>query len=453
MWERLNQDWQRSPAWSASTSAFGSGDMTAAIAVAVLGIPALLIGTDIFGQAGLGPDQLLLMAPLGILAGGFLLGVTGRMAAANGSAGGWLFRPAFGSLPASVMALVRLALTLAWGALVLRIASDWVLNGAEALEWSIPDYLPLAVLGGLALLLTITGPVWTVQRVVRPILFWATVVVVLVATWRILALPGTGRTGRSDADFLLGLDLMFALALLWTPFATDLGRFAQRDEEAGTSLGYGFVIASMLAVVGGAVIGMNLGGFPSDLSLFAPAWAGGVLAIVWVLALEGDEGFSFTTSSTMSLLAAIPWIPGVVMAVIAGGATIAGAMFLDIAYLRSVADLALIGYTASMGVVLADYYVVRSRDYQADALYRWRGYSWFNLWGVVAWVGTVVLASWLRPLGPDPLRRLAVKIPAGEVRDFPVVMFSLIVAFVAYTVLGMFVGRVQDRQYQMRGIR
>ena len=102
-----------------------SSDFTAAMTLFVAGVPALLIGSELALQ-GVGLGQMILAAPLGVLMGALVMGLLGRQAAASGVASAYLARAAFGTFGSMLFGLARMAMTLAWAALTLRVAAGWV---------------------------------------------------------------------------------------------------------------------------------------------------------------------------------------------------------------------------------------------------------------------------------------------------------------------------------------
>ena len=116
-----------------------SSDFSSAMALFVAGIPSLLIGAELAGS-GLGFGQLILAAPIGAILGAAIVGLLGRQAAASGAPGAYLARGPFGSLGGALFNLGRLALTLVWAALVIKIAAGWVETALSAFNVAIPEY-------------------------------------------------------------------------------------------------------------------------------------------------------------------------------------------------------------------------------------------------------------------------------------------------------------------------
>src|SRR3990170_5887104 len=86
-----------------------SSDVTALVASAVMGLPALYLGARLSDPAifGLSPTQLLLGLPLGVLVGAALMGSTAWMSAYLGVPGVRLLRPALGGLASWPAGLLR----------------------------------------------------------------------------------------------------------------------------------------------------------------------------------------------------------------------------------------------------------------------------------------------------------------------------------------------------------
>jgi purine-cytosine permease-like protein len=450
MWERLLRAWPRNPVWSSHES-LATSDLTAAIAVAVIGLPALVIGADILGPSGLGVEQMILAAPLGAVAGGFLIAVVARIGAITGAGGVWLFRPAFGTLPSMMVSLVRLGVTAAWGALVLRWTGAWFVEAMANVGFELSLWVPVAVLGAVALLGALAGPLSLVKAVIRRYFFWATILAVVAAAFWIIDLPAGGDQPSGSQGFISGIDLILALTLIWTPYATDLAPFAHREDEAANSLGFGFAAAALLAVVGGALLTDRLGGFPSDLSVVADGWLGAAVAVAWLLAAHLDDGFGLSVSSTGSLMGLVPGIPGTFLAPLATVISVSGALLLDSQLLREIADLSIMGLAAAVGILLADFYVVRRRDYRPDDLFRWRGgYRWFGLLGLLIWLLVMLAVGWLHPLGPQQVRGFLDALPGGDVAGVPPTILALGLGFITYGGFG-FMATERVRTFSLRG--
>jgi hypothetical protein len=351
------------------------------------------------------------------------------------------------------MALVRLVVTLTWGAIALKWAGDRLGAAAASFGPSIDARIPVFVIGLVALIGTLAGPSTVAQKVIRRWLYWATVVAVVVMAWRLLSLPLEESASPPTANFLLAFDLMVSFALILLPYATDVVPFARREEEAAQSVSFAFGVAGMLALVGGAILAHRLGGVPEDFLGLAVGGLGAALAIGWILAAHLDDGYTFTTPATSSLLAVVPWIPGWFLAAVASGGAVAGSLYLDMVLLRQVADIALIGYAAAIGVLLADFYLISDRYYQPDQMFKWRGYGFINPLGVVSWLLAVAFVLGLHPTGPDQVRIWLEGYTSRRVAGLPDVSVALVASFSVYAGLGIIVGRIRARTFPIRGLK
>lgn len=428
-----------------------SPDFTAAMTLFVAGIPSLLIGAELAGR-GVGLGQLILAAPIGVVAGALLMGLLGRQAAGSGAPGAYLGRPAFGSLGGLIFSLVRIGFTLAWAALVLQIAGRWAVVAMSTWDISLPLVVSMSILALLGVAAFIPGPRWSTRALLRKRVFAVAIVVLLIAAWRILSNADASSEGTASGSFMLAFDAVLGLAVLWSTIGSDIAAFAHRDEEAATGLGYGFAIASLLFVLAGAAFASRLGGVDSDLTLLGTGTLGAILALLWVPLMEVDGFGGLTASTAWSAETVLPWIPPRALMVLAGGGALAGAIILDYETLRGVADLGLSLITPAIGVILVDAFLVRGGSYSADELYRWHGdYGFINLIGLASWVSGAAMTLWLRPKSAA-VREWLPNWPGDGPGGLPGILIGLVTSAVIYFVVGKLIYDKSARRHRLRRI-
>lgn len=428
-----------------------SSDFTAAMTLFVAGIPALLVGAELSG-VGIGMGQLILAAPLGALAGAFLVGLLGKQAAASGAPGAYLGRPAFGSIGNILFAIGRLALTLSWAALIVQIAGRWIGSAVSTWNLSVPLVASMAALATLAIAAFIPGPLWSSRILLRKRIFGIAIVVLLIAAWQILSGADATSEGAVRGNFLVAFDAVLGLSILWSTIGSDIAGFAHRDDEAATGLGYGYAIATLLFVLGGGAFASQLGGVDSDLTLLGTGTVGAILALLWVPLMEVDGLGGLVASSAWSAESILPGVPPRVLLVLAGGGAFVGGFLVDHEMLRALADVALSVVAPAVAVILTDAYLVRGGSYSADDLFRWHGnYGFLNLIGLASWATGTAVAIWLRPVEGVVLEWLPDW--AGDGRTgLPGILIGLLVGGVVYLAMGKLVlGRVA-RTYRVRGM-
>jgi purine-cytosine permease-like protein len=447
----IKKGWTRGPFGYRDAQLEGA-DFTAALTLFVAGIPALLVGADLAAR-GIGFGQLILAAPIGALLGAAIVGLMGRKASASGAPSVYLSRPSFGSLGAVPLTLVRLVLTLAWGAVILSVSGEWLTAALATMGISLPDVVGPALVAALGTLLLTAGPAWMVHAFLRRRLFAIAIVVVLVAAWRVL--DGTaGEQGQPViGGFLNSVDEIFGLALLWLTVGGDIGGYGHREDDTATGIGFGFAVASLVFVLGGASIAARLGGFPVDLTVLSAGILGAVIALLWVPLMETDGFGGLAASGGFALESLVPGIPPLVLAVFAAAGSVVAAILVPLEDLRSWAALASVLFAPAVGVILSDAYILRPGSYMADHLYMWRGeYGLLNVAGVLSWVVGGLGALWIRPLGPPLVRDAITPFFGGGLPGLPVLLIGVVGTGILYLGLGWAVLRRRAGVHHLRGV-
>jgi purine-cytosine permease-like protein len=426
-----------------------SSDFTAAMTLFVAGVPAMVIGSEL-ALEGVGLGQMILAAPFGVLIGALVLGLLGRQAAASGVPSAYLGRAAFGSIGTMFFSLARLGLTIAWAAITLRVAAGWVHASLETWDVSFNDWGVVAIIAVLALAAFLPGPVWALSQLLRRRVFLVAIVVLLVATWRVLLGSDPISAESASGGFFETVDAVFGLAVLWAIVGGDFGGYGKREEETATGLGYGFVVSGLVFVMAGAALTQRLGGPPTDLLLFGAGTAGAVLALIWVPLMEVDGLGGLNASSTWSIETLVPGIPPRVLFVLVTGASVAGSVLLEMDVLRSAADVSLSLVASGLGVLLIDAYVMRGGAHSADELVRWRGeYGWLNPFGFLSWVVGAAVTLWLRPKS-DVTRDWLPTWPGDGPGGLPGLLIGFAVAALVYFVIGRLIFSATGRVYRLR---
>ncbi|HKX76551.1 MAG TPA: cytosine permease [Acidimicrobiia bacterium] len=446
----VRRGWTRGP-YGYREAQLDSGDFTAAMTLFVAGVPALLVGAELAGL-GVGLGQLILAVPLGALVGAFAIGLMGKKASAHGAPATYLARPSLGSLGAALFTLVRLALTVSWGGLILAVAGEWITAAFASIGVPIPTLVGPAIPAALAIVAMVGGPT-VLTGVFRRWIFWLAAIFTLAVAWLLVrrAAPETGEV--LAGGFLESVDAVLGLAMLWLAVGADLAGFGQREDDTASGLGLGFGIAALVFVLGGAAVAQQFGGFPTDLQVIGAGLLMAVLALLWVAVMETDGVAGIATSGGLSLESLVPGIPPLVLAVVAGGLSYVASVAVSVSELRDWATLATVVFAPGISVILVDAYIIRRGSYFVDDLYRWRGeYGLLNLAGLVSWVAGALLALIVRPVGPaivlEPLQRLVGEGNPG----LPTIFIGGIGAAVLYLGLGGLMLRRRAATYRLRGV-
>jgi nucleobase:cation symporter-1, NCS1 family len=213
-----------------------------------------------------------------------------------------------------------------------------------------------------------------------------------------------GPTG--ELPFGIGLDLAIALPISWLPLIGDYSRFAKKSRSGfiGSWLGY-FIGGTWMFTVG-LVLALATG--QSDPVPGMIVLGLGLPALIIVLLSTFTTAFMDVYSTAVSALNILPRMREKAGILFGGllGTGIALVFPMD----QYESFLLLIGATfvPYFGVVLADYFVLRGRKYDVEALYG-RGRYWYtggvNVLAIATYIAGVVMFRWLS--GDDPLGLLA----------------------------------------------
>jgi putative hydroxymethylpyrimidine transporter CytX len=242
-------------------------------------------------------------------------------------------------------------------------------------------------------------------------------------------------------SFWLAVDLVVALPISWFPLVADYSRFARDRRSAfwGTALGYFvpqvwfYALGAMLVLAAGVAFDPN-----APISPLLAAIAGltaGWVALLVLLVDETDEAFANVYSTAVSIQNLMPWLSqrGLIIAI--------SALVLVVAWVVPLHQyesfLLLIGsvFVPLLGLLAADYFVLRGQIYVVDELYQRGGHYWYtggvNWLAIITWI--IGLATYLAISGLPALPALGL---AGLAPWLGASLPSFIVAFVLYLALG-----------------
>lgn len=320
----------------------------------------------------------------------------------------------------------------------------------------LPSAYPLwvAVFTVLTLAMALAGPIAVTKRWLEPIAIWAALLASAWLTFQVFqnfpvgqfwAEPGKG------GSFWRGVDLVIALPISWFPLVADYSRFARTRRGAlwGTGTGYfvphvWFYILGALLLLAGTQINFTEPVVPL-LGAIAALTAGWIALLV-LLVVETDEAFANVYSTALSIQ---NWFPRLGQRALIGGVcAVVLLVALAVPLTQYESFLLLIGafFVPLLGVLAADYFVVRGQRYVAGDLYEPAGrYAYqggFNVeallvWavGIVAYIGLAglpigfgeIVGPWLG------IERLAI---GGLAPWLGGTLPSFVVVFVLHSLLG-----------------
>jgi len=365
-----------------------------------LGISFLVMVVGMFLVPGLGFSHALLAILVGAVIGNTLLGLGAVIGSATGLPTMVLLRAPLGIRGSYAPTVINVLQLIGWAALeviVMAQAADMLATRFLGLPGAYPIWVVLFT--ALGTLMAISGPVAVTKRWLQKVAVWAVLASTLWLTYAVLTQGDTSalsRPGTGEMPFWLAVDLVVALPISWFPLVADYSRFSRSQPVAfwGTSLGY-FVPHVWFYALGAAlVLALGVQGDPSApiaplLAAVAGLTAGG-FALLVLLVDETDEAFANLYSSAVSVQNIVPTAG--LRTIVLGISAIVLVIALAIPLAQYESFLLLIGsiFIPLFGVLAADYFVLRNRQYQADELLRGDGAYAFT--GGVHWAG---IATWL----------------------------------------------------------
>jgi putative hydroxymethylpyrimidine transporter CytX len=335
-----------------------------------------------------------LVAGLGIILLGHLLGnvpmaLGGLIGSRQGVPAIVSTRGALGNRGSILPATLNIVQLVGWTAVMLWIggqaAAGLAGGGARAPAWTI-------ALGVLTTVWALAGHrAWRLlQRIGVMLLLGLSVVLTALALktygWReLLAARDTPAM-----PLMLGLDLVIAMPISWMPLVSDYTRFAATPGRGirGTWWGY-FIVSSWMYAVG-LVAATATGTGAPETALMQLMGAHGLLgpALLVVLLSTVTTTFLDIYSNAVSVQSLFPKLASR-PAVLAGGAlgTLL-ALFFDAAKYEGFLLFIGSAFCPLFGVVLADYFILKRGNYDAEDLFR-RGRYWYtggvNVRALLAW--------------------------------------------------------------------
>jgi NCS1 family nucleobase:cation symporter-1 len=359
-----------------------------------LGISFLVMVVGMFLVPGLGLGQALLAIVVGAVIGNVLLGIGAAVGSDTRVPTMVLLRGPLGVRGSYLPTLLNILQLLGWATFEVIVMAQ----AADALAQRVFDapaayHLWVAVFAVLTVLLALGGPVLVTKAVLERFVIWA---VLITTVWITIALFTSydigglfDRPGTGEMSFWLGVDLVVALPISWFPLVADYSRFA-RDRRAafwGTAAGYfvpqvWFYAIGVLLVLAAGVATDPAAPIAPLLSAIAGLTAGW-LALAVLLVDETDEGFANIYSTALSIQNLLPRLSQRLLILLIGAVVLVAAWVIPLTEYESFLLLIGSAFVPLLGVLAADYFVLRGGRYDVEELYRPRGAYWY--WGGVNW--------------------------------------------------------------------
>ena len=359
-----------------------------------LGVSFLVMAVGMFLVPGLSLGHALLAILVGAVVGNCLLGLVGTIGSDTGVPTMVLFRPVLGlrgSIAPTVLNLLQLLGWATFEVIVMAQAAALLSERLVGVRGYLGWVLFFAVLGTA---MAVVGPILVVKQWMERFAVW---VVLLTLTWITVAVLTTydvrawlAKPGTGEMSFWLGVDLVAVMPISWVPLVADYSRMARSRQTAFWGTGLGYFGSHVWFYALGALLALSAT-VPSDPSApIAPllttiaALTAGWVALLVLLVAETDEGFANIYSAAVSAQNIWPRLGQRTLVLAIGGIVLVLAATLPLVQYESF--LLLIGsiFVPLLGILTADYFVLRRRRYDVTELYRSGGRYWYR--GGVNWL-------------------------------------------------------------------
>ena len=359
----------------------------------------------------------LLAIVLGRLIGNGLMAAMARAGSETALPTMVLTRPTFGVRGSWLPALLNVLQLIGWTGWMLYVGFLYLDILASAVHLPTSQEQPamrlvwVLLLGALCTLWAYGGQrFWRLaERIGGVLLLMLTVAMTAIVLQRysIEALWGGHRT--ETASLLAGADLVVAMSVSWLPLVADYSRFARKPRSGARGTFWGYFIGGVWMYAVGLLVATALLESSGASGTTSPdqmvmqimgsagmAWA--LAAIVLVLLSTVTTAFLDIYSTVISAQNLLPRLPEKAGTLVAGGAGVLVALFLDVAayepFLLAIGAVFLPAFT----IVLIDYYFVYRKHVQPSQLTLPHGTYWYsggvNLAAIVAWACGFTVYDW-----------------------------------------------------------
>jgi nucleobase:cation symporter-1, NCS1 family len=410
-----------------------------------LGIGLLVLLAGSFLVPGLSLAEALFAIILGSVLGCLLLALVGIIGSDNGIPTMVLVRPVLGvrgSYGPSVLNAVQLIGWTIFEFVVMGFAADAISKTLFGIS-----NLPLwtAVFAMIVILMGVGGPIGVVRQWLEKFAVWIVLATTVWLTWHLLTTYDLAtlfsKPGDGSVSFWIAVDLVIAMPISWLPLVADYNRFARKSSHAfwGTLVGYFSTNVWFYAL--GAMVFLTAGlaqepkGFVSAIALSA-----GWIALLILLVDETDNAWADLYSAAVSLQNVFPKIKQRWLIFGLGLVCFVVAVVLDITQFESFLFLTGSFFIPLFGLVTADYFLLRKRQYQVSEFYRVGGDYWYrgglNVWGMFAWIAGVIVYHVTNPATLGAFMPSWITTVPASLTSFGGSLPSFIAAFVIYAALG-----------------
>jgi len=302
-------------------------------------------------------------------------------------------RPSFGIRGSNLGAVLNIIQLVGWASIMLIIggrAGSMLGQPIGGLLASDRFWIVLIGVGTLIWALYTGKSIW---QIMQKTAVFALLLVLVVMTWVSVKEFGSGvlEVKPKEMPFMIGLDLVIAMPISWMPVVADYSRFSKKTGPAFWNTWWGYFIVSFWMYALGLMATLVTGeADPGVLILQIMGRIGfAVPALIMVVFSTITSDFPDIYSATCSMMNISQKVKANTVMWIAGILSILVALVFPMEEYEHF--LLLIGamFMPLFGVVLTDYFVIRKRKLNIEALYEVGGEYWYN-----KGFNVVALISW-----------------------------------------------------------
>jgi len=330
---------------------------------------------------------------LGHIIGNTFMALGGMMGSEHGIMSMVSVRPSFGIRGSNLAAVLNIIQLVGWASIMLIIggrAGAMLGKSSGGILANENFWIFVIGIGTLVWALYIGKSAWKIMQTAAVI---ALFLVMVMMTWVSFREFGTGALAAAPKEmpFMIGLDFVIVMPISWLPVVADYSRFSKKTGSAfwNTWWGY-FIVSSWMYILGLMATLVTGDSDPSTLILQMMGKIGmAIPALIMVVFSTITSDFPDVYSAACSMMNISRKVNSNTFMWIAGILSIIVAMIFPAQQYENF--LLFIGgmFVPLFGVVLSDYFFIRKRKLNTEAIYKIGGSYWyykgFNIVALISW--------------------------------------------------------------------
>ncbi len=381
------------------------------------GLLVMLAGTLLVPSLGFG--WALAAIVVGTVLGNLILLVPSVMGSDHGVPTMVALRQTLGTYGSYLPSLINVVQLVGWTAFELVIMTRAADAITDRLVGVSPRWFWLIFFTLVCVAFAIGGPLVVVRDWLEKFGIWLLLATTAYLTYYLLSHYSlqniVSRPAEGGLAFPAAVDLVIAMPLSWLPLAADYSRFARSTRASSWGTYLGFFVTNVWFYALGALAVLALG--TQNLISSIMALAAGGIALLIVLVDETDNAFADLYSCAVSARNFLSDISHWKLTVFFGVVSFAAAAVLPVRSYESF--LLLLGsvFAPLFGVVASDYFLIRRRRLDVEALYDKPGsyYGGFGGYAILSWIVGIAVYRIITSFFPDVGASLPSIVVAGGV--------------------------------------